>query len=81
MSLLINGVSQEVTAWGKRISLTHEEVTYEVLLHWDAFDGYELNFLDGRKFIPAPDWANDWDDVDFGSLESALDDLSEGLSA
>ena len=81
MSLVINNAKQEVTAWDKRISFTHEGITYEVLLHWDAFDGYDLDFLDGRKFIPTPNWALDWDEVDFDSLESALDDLSEGLSA
>ena len=80
MKIEVITATEETTAWNKRITLTYEGETYSVLLHWDAYEGYELNFLEGRKFIPAPDWANDWDDSQKSgveSLEYTLDSLAE----
>jgi hypothetical protein len=80
MKIEIKTATTENTAWDRRITFTRERQTYSVLLHWDAYEGYELQFLDGRKFIPAPDWANNWDDSQqYGieSLEYTLDSLAE----
>jgi hypothetical protein len=78
MSIQIQGVSKEETGYDKRITFEREGVEYSVFLHWDAYDGYELHFVDGRKFIPNPDWVNEWqDEVSGQSLELSLDELSE----
>ena len=80
MKIEIKTATTENTAWDRRITFTREGQTYSVLLHWDAYEGYELDFLDDGKFIPAPDWANDWDDSQqYGteSLEYTLDSLTE----
>ena len=80
MSIEIITKEKEDTAWDKRITFTHGGETYSVLLHWDSYDGYDLNFLDGRKFISHPKWANDWEDSQqYGtdSLEYTLDSLTE----
>jgi hypothetical protein len=76
----IKGVTKEETAYDKRITFEREGVEYSVLLHWDSYDGYELNFLDGRNFTDAPDWVAEWEDSQqYGeeSLEYILDSLSE----
>lgn len=78
----IKGVTKEETAYDKRITFEREGVEYSVLLHWDSYDGYELNFLDGRTFIPDPDWASDWQDSQqYGqeSLEYTLDGLTDQI--
>jgi len=82
MSIEIQGVSKEETAFDKRISLEREGVEYSVLLHWDAYDGYDLKFLDGRNFIPTPDWVAEWEESQqFGadSFEYFIDSLSEDM--
>jgi hypothetical protein len=50
-----------------------------VLLHWDSYDGYELNFLDGGTFIPNPEWASEWQENPQyeESLECTLDGLTD----
>ena len=80
MNIQIQGVSKEDTAWNKRITFEREGVEYSVLLHWDAYDGYDLNFTEGRNFIPSPDWVTEWEESQqFGadSFEYFLDSLSE----
>lgn len=80
MEIKIQKSSKEKTAWDKEITFEREGVEYKVLLHWDSYDGYELNFLDDRRFIPNPDWVNDWQDSQqYGaeSLEYTLDCLTE----
>jgi len=80
MKIEIKTATTENTAWDKRITFTREGQTYSVLLHWDAYEGYELHFLDGRKFIPCPEWAVLWEDSQqYGaeSLEDMLDSLAE----
>lgn len=80
MEIKIQKSSKEETAWDKEITFEREGVEYKVLLHWDSYDGYELNFLDDRRFIPNPDWVNDWQDSQqYGaeSLEYTLDCLTE----
>jgi hypothetical protein len=80
MSIEIITKEKEDTAWDKRITFTYEGETYSVLLHWDSYDGYDLNFLDGRRFISSPDWAIEWEEnQQYGaeSLEYTLDSLTE----
>ena len=80
MEIKIQKSSKEETAWDKETTFEREGVEYKVLLHWDSYDGYELNFLDDRRFIPNPDWVNDWQDSQqYGaeSLEYTLDCLTE----
>lgn len=80
MNITINGVTKEETAWDKQITFEREGVEYSVLLHWDSYDGYDLNFLDDRRFIPNPEWVNEWQDSQqYGaeSLEYTLDCLTE----
>jgi hypothetical protein len=84
MSITIKGITKEETAWDKRITFEREGVEYSVLLHWDSYEGYDLNFLDGEhsfaRFIPNPKWVNEWQDSQqYGaeSLEYTLDGLTE----
>jgi hypothetical protein len=79
VSITIKGITKEDTAWDKNITFEREGVEYSVLLHWDSYDGYELNFLEGRSFIPNPGWVNHWQDSQqYGaeSLEYTLDCLT-----
>ena len=78
----VKGITKEDTAWDKHITFEREGVEYSVLLHWDSYDGYDLNFLDGKKFIPQPEWANEWQDSQQHgeeSLEYTLDYLTEDV--
>jgi hypothetical protein len=78
----VKGITKEDTAWDKRITFEREGVEYSVLLHWDSYDGYDLNFLDGRNFIPDPEWASEWQDWQqhgAESLEYTLDCLTEDV--
>ena len=80
MSITIKGITKEETAWDKRITFEREGVEYSVLLHWDSYEGYNLNFLDGKSFIPNPEWVGEWQDSQqYGaeSLEYTLDGLTE----
>tara|TARA_R110000822_G_C14898632_1_gene448694 strand:+ start:118 stop:393 length:276 start_codon:yes stop_codon:yes gene_type:complete len=79
MSITINGFTKEDTAYDKRITFEREGVEYSVLLHWDSYDGYDLQFLNGRNFIPYPDWASDWQSEGAESLEYYLDGLTEDV--
>jgi len=77
MSITITTTEKQVTAYDKRITFTREGQEYSVLLHWDAYDGYDLNFLDGRNYADTPEWATDWAEDD--SLEYQLDYLSDEM--
>lgn len=81
MSLTIHSTREEVTAYDKYISFTYEGQDYSVLLHWDMFDGYDLNFMDGKRFLSTPDWAIEWDENHEDTLEYVLDGLAEAVSA
>jgi hypothetical protein len=50
-----------------------------VLLHWDAYSGYDLQFLDGRKYIPDPEWVSEWQDAEQSGAES-LEYILDGLT-
>jgi hypothetical protein len=77
MNITIKGVTKEDTAYDKRITFEREGVEHSVLLHWDAYDGYDLQFLDGKNFIPDPEWASEWQDTGAESLEYILDGLTD----
>ena len=82
MSIIIKGITKEETAYDKRITFEREGVEYSVLLHWDAYDGYDLQFLDGRNYIADPDWVSEWQDAQqYGaeSLEYFLDGLTDDV--
>jgi hypothetical protein len=79
MNITIKGVTKEDTAYDKRITFEREGVEHSVLLHWDAYDGYDLQFLDGRKFIADPDWVSEWQEDEQGGAES-LEYILDGLT-
>lgn len=77
--ITIKGITKEDTAWRKEITFEREGKTYTATLYWSAYDGYDLDFKDGRKFIPDPEWVSEWQDSTEGaeSLEYMLDSLTE----
>ena len=80
MSITVKHITKEETAWDKRITFEREGVEYSVLLHWDAYDGFELHFLlEGRAFTTTPQWAIEWDEVEGEGehLEYSLDALTD----
>ena len=79
MSITIKGVTKQDTAYDKRITFEREGVEYSVLLHWDAYEGFELNFLDSRAFTSTPEWAICFEDEEGEgeSLEYSLDALTD----
>ena len=84
MSIEITGVTKEDTAYDKRISCTYEGVEYRVLLHWDTYEGFDLEFLkeDGRTYTATPEWAVLWGDEEANSiLEYRLDELTDEVLA
>ena len=74
MSIKINGIVKEETAYDKEITLTYEGQEYAVLLHWDKWDGYEVTFTE----IDDPQWAINWEDNNDGeNLAYVLDGLTD----
>ena len=83
MNIEIISQEREETAYDKRITFTYGGEEYRVLLHWDAYEGFDLNFLeeDGRTFTATPEWAVDWDENEIDSLQYRLDELSDKAEA
>jgi hypothetical protein len=77
MSITIKGVTKEDTAYDKRITFEREGVEYSALLHWDSYEGFDLNFLNGRAFTATPDWATEWQETGEEPLEYFLDSLTD----
>jgi 2,4-dienoyl-CoA reductase-like NADH-dependent reductase (Old Yellow Enzyme family) len=48
-------------------------------LRWDSYDGYDLQFLDGRKFIADPEWVSEWQEDEQSGAES-LEYILDGLT-
>jgi hypothetical protein len=71
--MIIEGVTKEETAYTKSMTLTHEGEQYEVLLHWNNWDGYEIDFIGSNE----PEWAINWEENNEQSLAFVLDDLTE----
>jgi hypothetical protein len=83
MSIEIKEFTTQETAYDKFIKFTTDGQEYSVLLHWDKWDGYSLNFTElenTSKWISDPDWLEHWEDgdADGASLESHLDYLTRG---
>ena len=78
-------MDKQETSWMKLVIFSHEGQEYTALLSWDSYDGYDLRFQDKQgNEIPAPSWANEWDDShQYGaeSLEYTLDSLTDEVSA
>jgi len=79
MNITIKGVTKEDTAYDKRITFEREGVEHSVLLHWDAYDGYDLQFLDGKKYIPDPEWVDEWREAEQNGAES-IEYILDGLT-
>jgi len=81
MNITIKGVTKEDTAYDKRITFEREGVEHSVLLHWDSYNGYDLQFLDGKNYIADPEWVSEWqekaEEENTESLEGILDGLTD----
>ena len=81
MNITIKGVTKEDTAYDKRITFEREGVEHSVLLHWDNYDGYDLQFLEGKSYIADPEWVSEWqekaEEENTESLEGILDGLTD----
>lgn len=80
MSIEINNITKEETAYDKYIQFTYEGDVYSVLLHWDKWDGFDITFTEvgnSRNWIDAPDWAITWDENNEDSLGYTLECLSD----
>lgn len=65
-------IEKEITEWVKTIEVEREGQTYRIDLRWDTHNGYEvINFWQGNKTIPVPDWA------DVPEFEYELDSATE----
>ena len=71
--MIIEGVTKQETAYTKLMTLTHEGEQYEVLLHWNNWDGYEIDFINSDE----PEWAINWEDNSEESLAYTLDGLTD----
>ena len=69
----IKGITKEETAYDKEMTISYEGQEYEVVLHWDKWDGYDLRFINSDT----PEWAIDWDDNNEESLAYTLDGLTD----
>lgn len=86
MNIEIKESSTHDTAYDKFIKFTYEGQEYSVVLHWDKWEGYDLNFTElgnTGKWIDQPEWADEiWEDSESKSLACILDELTnEGEAA
>lgn len=80
MSIKIEGITKEETAYDKWIHFTYEGERYHVLLHWDMHDGFDLTFTEATRsanWVKTPEWAVDWQGENEESLEYKLDELTD----
>lgn len=80
MSITVESVTKEDTAYDKYIQFTYKGESYSVLLHWDKHEGYEITFTELDKiyqWIDDPEWATNWDDNNDTVLAFVLDDLTD----
>lgn len=80
MTIEINGVTKDETAYDKWIQFTYEGVEYRVQLHWDKYEGFEMNFTDTTRsanWIETPDWVMVWAGENEDRLEYVLDSLTD----
>ena len=82
MTIEVQGITQEETAWDKWIHFTYEGEEYHAQLHWDKYEGYDLHFTDATRaanWIDDPEWVSKWQHAQqYGaeSLEYTLDCLT-----
>jgi len=69
----IKGVSKQETSYAKEMTITYDGQQYEVLLRWNNWDGYELDFINSDE----PEWAIEWEDNNEESLAYTLDSLTD----
>ena len=85
MNIEINGFTTQETAYNKFIRFTYEGQEYSVFLHWDTYEGYDLNFTELEntgKWIDQPKWADEiWEDSESKSLALILDELTDEKEA
>jgi hypothetical protein len=82
MSITIDGITKEETAYDKYVQFTYEGESYSALLHWDKYNGYEVTFTEiGKTYltIDDPEWAINWEGDNEESLAFVLDDLTENV--
>ena len=80
MSIKINGITKEETAYDKYVQFTYEGESYSALLHWDKYDGFDLTFTEVGKVyatISDPDWAVTWEENNEESLCYTLECLTD----
>jgi hypothetical protein len=76
----IKSVTKEETAYDKYIRFTYEGQEYSVLLHWDKWDGFDLQFTELERtanWVDDPEWAINWEDNNEESLSYTLEQLSD----
>ena len=71
--MIIEGVSKQETSFAKEMTITYDGQQYEVLLRWNNWDGYELDFINSDE----PEWAIEWEDNNEESLAYTLDNLTD----
>jgi len=71
--MIIEGVSKQETSYAKEMTITYDGQQYEVLLRWNNWDGYELDFINSDE----PEWAIEWEDNNEESLAYTLDSLTD----
>jgi hypothetical protein len=82
MKIEIASATKEETAYDKWIIFNYEGQEYSVLLHWDKWDGFDLQFTESEfrsKWIADPEWASEWQENPGyeESLECTLDNLTD----
>ncbi len=56
--IVITGSRHEVNGWKRYIHFNYQGNEHEVILFWDEFDGYEVNWYQPSE---TPDWVDNWD--------------------
>ena len=73
MDIKIEAVLKEEVAFDKEITFTYEGQEYDVTLHWDKWDGYDLTF----NKVDEPEWATNWEWNNGETLAFVLDGLTD----
>ena len=72
----VTSSKEETTAFDKHIQFEFEGTVYYADLHWDSYDGYDMNFVDkDGKHVDTPEWFWNWDETE--PVEYILDCLTE----
>jgi hypothetical protein len=71
--MIIEDVTKQETAYTKSMTVNYEGEQYEILLYWNNWDGYEIDFINSDE----PEWAINWEDNNEESLAFTLDGLTD----